>query len=259
MSLLSRLANLGASVRLRIERLGYATRFLMFTFRTSPPLLLRPQLVIREIYQAGVLSLIVIGLSGLFVGMVLGLLIFEALSRFGSTDGVGVVVALAVVRELGPVLTAILFAARAGSAVSAEVGLMNATEQLKAIEMMAIEPIGRIIAPRFWGAVFSLPILVTLFNVIAILGTYLIAVVMLGVDHGTFWGQMQSNVHFTGDVLSGLLKSVVFGLVVAWIALFEGFDARPTAEGVSSATTKTVVTSALSIFLLDFILTAWML
>ena len=194
----------------------------------------------------------------MFVGLVLGLQMYDTLERFGSGEGVGTVVALALVRELGPVLSALLFASRAGTAVTAEIGLMKTTEQLSAMEMMAIEPVARVIAPRFWAGIISLPLLTSMFNVMGIFGGYLVGVLLLGVDEGIFWSQMQATVDFREDVLNGIIKSVVFAVAVILIAVFEGYNSPPTAEGVSSATTRAVVTSSLAILALDFVLTAFM-
>jgi phospholipid/cholesterol/gamma-HCH transport system permease protein len=249
---------LGHNVNNGLWWLGFCTRFLAATFLYSGTSLRRPRLVLREMYFIGVQSLIIILVSGLFVGLVLGLQMYNTLERFGSGEAVGTVVALALVRELGPVLSALLFAGRAGSAVTAEIGLMKVTEQLNAMEMMAIQPLARVIAPRFWAGVLSLPLLTSLFNVAGIFGGYLVAVHLLGVDAGTFWSQMQSSVDFREDVLNGIIKSVVFAVTVILIAVFEGYNATPTAEGVSTATTRTVVISSLSILGLDFILTAFM-
>jgi phospholipid/cholesterol/gamma-HCH transport system permease protein len=196
--------------------------------------------------------------AGLFVGMVLGLQGYETLKRFGSESALGGMVALSLVRELGPVVSALLFASRAGSAMTAEIGLMKATEQISAMEMMAVNPIARIVAPRFWAGVISMPLLAALFSAAGIFGGYLVGVVQIGVDEGSFWSQMQAAVDFREDILNGVLKSFVFGSVVTVIALFEGYDAPPTAEGVSGATTRTVVTSSLAILMLDFVLTAIM-
>ncbi len=204
------------------------------------------------------MSLTIILVSGLFVGMVLGLQGYDTLVRYGSAEALGVLVALSLVRELGPVVAALLFASRAGSAITAEIGLMKATEQIDAMEMMAVDPIARVVAPRFWGGVLSMPLLAALFSAVGILGGYLVGVVFIGVDVGQFWSQMQSAVDFRNDVINGVIKSVVFGIAVTWIAVFEGYEAPPTAEGVSRATTRTVVTSALVILALDFVLTAFM-
>jgi len=204
------------------------------------------------------MSLIIIVVAGLFVGMVLGLQGYETLKRYGSESALGVMVALGLVRELGPVMAALLFASRAGSAMTAEIGLMKATEQISAMEMMAVNPIARIVAPRFWAGVISMPLLAALFSAVGIFGGYLVGVVQIGVDEGSFWSQMQAAVDFREDIMNGIIKSLVFGTVVTVIALFEGFDAPPTAEGVSGATTRTVVTSSLAILMLDFVLTAIM-
>jgi phospholipid/cholesterol/gamma-HCH transport system permease protein len=215
-------------------------------------------LVIRELYFTGVQSLIIILVSGLFVGMVLGLQGFETLQRYGAESAVGTMVAVSLLRELGPVVSALLFASRAGSAITAEIGLMKATEQLAAMEMMAVDPISRVVAPRFWAGVISMPLLAALFSAIGVYGGYLVAVVLIGVDEGSFWSQMQSAVDFHYDVVNGIIKTCVFGIAVTAIAVFEGYDAAPTAEGVSGATTRTVVTSSLAILGLDFILTSFM-
>jgi phospholipid/cholesterol/gamma-HCH transport system permease protein len=241
-----------------ITRLGTATRFLLQVLMRSGTSWRRFHLIIREIYSSGVLSLIIIVASGLFVGMVLGLQGYQTLQTYGSAQSLGVLVALSLVRELGPVVAALLFASRAGSAITAEVGLMKTTEQLQAMEMMAVDPIARIVAPRFWGGVISMPLLAAIFSMTGIYGGYLIGVRLLGVDDGTFWSQMQSAVSFREDILNGVIKSAVFGFAVTAIALFEGYDAVPTAEGISRATTRTVVTSSLAILALDFILTAFM-
>lgn len=241
-----------------ITEFGRFTLFFPLILQHSLLCLKRPSLVIREIYYVGVMSLAIIVVSGTFVGMVLGLQMFNTLERFGSSEGVGMVVALSLVRELGPVLSALLFASRAGSAVTAEIGLMKATEQLNALEMMAIPPIGRVIAPRFWAGFIALPLLTAIFNVCGILGGYFITVHLLSVDAGTFWSQMQDAVDLKQDIGNGLLKSVAFAGVVSSIAVYQGYSANPTAEGVSAATTRTVVNSALVILGLDFILTAFM-
>jgi phospholipid/cholesterol/gamma-HCH transport system permease protein len=238
--------------------MGYATRFFIAALMRSGTAFRRFGLTIREIYFSGVLSLIIILVSGLFVGMVLALQGYETLQTYGSEEVLGVLVALSLVRELGPVVAALLFASRAGSAITAEIGLMKATEQLAAMEMMAVDPVARVVAPRFWAGVISMPLLAALFSAMGILGGYLVGVVLIGVDEGSFWSQMQAKVDFEEDILNGVIKSVVFGIAVTAIALFEGYDAPPTAEGVSGATTRTVVTSSLAILALDFVLTAFM-
>ncbi len=249
---------LGSRVTSSLILLGSVCRFFASVLVMSAMCLRRPWLVVREIYFIGVLSLLIIMVSGLFVGLVLGLQMYDTLERFGSGDGVGMVVALALVRELGPVLSALLFSSRAGSAVTAEIGLMKATEQLTALEMMAIQPVARVIAPRFWAGVISLPLLNVIFCALGIFGGYLVAVQLLGVDAGTFWSQMQNAVDFQQDVMNGVIKSVIFAVAVSLIAVYEGYSAVPTAEGVSRATTRTVVVSALVVLALDFVLTAFM-
>jgi phospholipid/cholesterol/gamma-HCH transport system permease protein len=241
-----------------IWRLGFASRFLWLTLKGSGTSFRRFHLIVREIYFAGVLSLIIILVSGLFVGMVLGLQGYDTLVRYGSAEALGVLVSLSLVRELGPVVAGLLFASRAGSAITAEIGLMKATEQLSAMEMMAVDPIARVVAPRFWAGVISMPMLAALFSAMGVFGGYLVGVRLIGVDEGSFWSQMQAAVDFREDVLNGFIKSLVFGVAVSWIAVFEGYDAPPTAEGVSGATTRTVVTSSLAILALDFVLTALM-
>jgi phospholipid/cholesterol/gamma-HCH transport system permease protein len=252
------IGHLGHSVAARIWRLGFATRFLLATLSHSGTALRRLPLTIREIYYTGVLSLIIIIVSGLFVGMVLGLQGYDTLQRYGSSEALGVLVALSLVRELGPVVAALLFASRAGSAITAEIGLMKATEQLSAMEMMAVDPIARIVAPRFWAGVMSMPLLAALFSALGVFGGYLVGVQLIGVDEGSFWSQMQASVDFREDIINGVIKSFTFGIIVSWIAVFEGYDSDPTAEGVSRATTRTVVTSSLAILSADFILTALM-
>jgi phospholipid/cholesterol/gamma-HCH transport system permease protein len=249
---------LGGRVNGMVARLGLASRFFWIMLRLSGTSFRRLPLTIREIYFAGVLSLIIIAVSALFVGMVLGLQGYDTLVRYGSADAVGTLVALSLTRELGPVVAGLLFASRAGSAITAEIGLMKATEQLSAMEMMAVDPIARVVGPRFWGGVISMPLLAALFSAIGIFGGYLVTVQLIGVDEGAFWSQMQSSVDLHEDVVNGVIKSAVFGIAVTWIAVFEGYDAAPTAEGVSRATTRTVVTSSLAILALDFVLTAFM-
>lgn len=241
-----------------VWRLGFAARFFMMTLFYSGPSFRRFHLTVREMFFTGVMSLIIILVAGTFVGMVLGLQGYETLKRYGSESALGSLVALSLVRELGPVLAALLFASRAGSAMTAEIGLMKATEQISAMEIMAVNPIARVVAPRFWAGVISMPLLAALFSALGVFGGYVVGVVLIGVDEGSFWSQMQSAVDFQHDILNGVIKSVVFGVAVTTISLFEGYDAPPTAEGVSGATTRTVVQSSLVILMLDFILTAFM-
>lgn len=239
--------------------LGRAQFFLFSILAAIGPALLRPRIIVRQIYMIGVLSLVIIVISGMFIGMVLALQMANTLDRFGADDAVGVIVALAVIRELGPVVTALLFAGRAGSALAAEIGLMRATDQLSAMEMMAVDPMRRVVAPRFIAGVISLPLLTAIFSVMAIgiAGGYLIAVSLLGGDAGTYWSQIHANVDGT-DLVQCFIKATVFGIVINWIAMYQGYHAPPTSEGVSTATTSTVVVSSLSVLALDFILTAFM-
>ena len=241
-----------------VGRIGFAVRFFVAIMLHSGTAFRRFGLTIREMYFSGVQSLIIIMVSGLFVGMVLGLQGYETLQTYGAEEALGILVAMSLVRELGPVVAALLFASRAGSAITAEIGLMKATEQLSAMEMMAVDPIARVVAPRFWAGVISMPLLAALFSAMGIFGGYLVGVQLIGVDEGAFWSQMQNAVDFERDILNGVIKSVVFGIAITTIALFEGYDAPPTAEGVSGATTRTVVTSSLAVLALDFVLTAFM-
>ncbi len=241
-----------------LQRLGFAARFFVMILVYSGQSFRRLHLTIREIYFSGFQSLLIILVSGLFIGMVLGMQGYETLQRYGSSEALGVLVALSLTRELGPVVAALLFASRAGSSITAEIGLMKATEQLTAMDMMAVNPIARVVAPRFWGGVISMPLLAALFSAVGIFGGYLIGVVFIGVDEGAFWSQMQSSVDFRFDIWNGVVKSFVFGVAVSLIAVFEGYDAVPTAEGVSASIKRTVVYSALAILALDFVLTSFM-
>lgn len=256
--LVSILQKLGFAITSRLDHLGLAARFAMQVFVVLLIALRRFSLIMRELYFSGVRSLSIIAVSGLFVGMVLAIQGYEVLQRYGSTESLGVIVALSLVRELGPVVTALLFAGRASSAVTAEIGLMRATDQIAAMDMMAVDPMARVVAPRFLAAVFSVPLLAAIFSSAGIFGAWLIGVKLIGIDDGAFWSQMQSSVDFRLDVLNGLLKSVVFGVAVGIISVFEGYFAAPTAEGVSSATTRTVVTSSLTVLMLDVVLTVMM-
>ncbi|SFK60454.1 lipid asymmetry maintenance ABC transporter permease subunit MlaE [Methylophaga sulfidovorans] len=240
------------------ERLGRAHIFLVAMLAGVPGLFLRFSLVIQQLFSIGVLSVMLILISGLFVGMVLGLQGYNTLVDFGAEESLGVMVSLSLVRELGPVVSALLFAGRAGSALTAEIGLMKSTEQLSGMEMMAVDPIKRIIAPRFLAGIISMPLLAAIFSAVGVLGGFLVGHGLLGVDDGAFWSQMQAKTDLFEDIFNGVIKSVVFGLVVTWIALFEGYDAMPTSEGVGRATTRTVVHSAFAILGLDFVLTALM-
>lgn len=241
-----------------LERLGRAHILLLRVLLGVPSLLPRFRLVVVQMHSVGVLSLVIIVVSGLFVGMVLGLQGYNTLVDFGSEQSLGVVVALTLVRELGPVVAALLFAGRAGSALTAEIGLMKATEQLSGMEMMAVDPLRRVLAPRLLAGFFSMPLLAAIFTAVGVLGGYFVGVGLLGVDSGAFWSQMQAKVDWYEDVLNGVIKSLVFGFVASWIAVFEGYDADPTSEGVSRATTRTVVHTSLAVLGLDFVLTALM-
>src|SRR5438105_1438853 len=224
-ALRQRLGRLGANVTSHVWRLGFASRFLAYLVMHSGTALRRFRLTIAEIYFAGVLSLIVILVSGLFVGMVLALQGYDVLQRYGADESLGVMVALSLVRELGPVVAGLLFASRAGSAITAEIGLMKATEQLSAMEMMAVDPLARVVAPRFWGGVISMPLLAALFSTLGIYGAYLVGVRLIGIDNGAFWGNMQAVVQFRADIVNGIIKSAVFGVAVSLIAVFEGYVA----------------------------------
>jgi phospholipid/cholesterol/gamma-HCH transport system permease protein len=258
MSAADTIKTIGHRVINALWRIGMASRFFFLALVYSGSSFRRFRLITKELFSTGVMSLIIIIVAGLFVGMVLGLQGYETLNRYGSESALGSMVALSLVRELGPVVAALLFASRAGSAMTAEIGLMKATEQISAMEMMAVNPIARIVAPRFWAGVISMPLLAALFSAVGVFGGYLVGVVQIGVDEGSFWSQMQAGVDFRDDILNGVIKSFAFGIVVTVIALFEGYDAPPTAEGVSGATTRTVVTSSLAILMLDFVLTAIM-
>lgn len=215
-------------------------------------------LLVRQLYFVGVYSLIIIAVSGALIGMVLALQGYTVLVRFGAEAALGQFVSLTLLRELGPVVAALLFVGRAGSAMTAEIGLMKATDQLAAMEMIGVDPLKRVIRPRFWAGVISMPILAQVFNMIAIWGGVTLSVSWLGVDAGSFWSNMQNAVEFQEDVLNGIIKALVFGIVISWIAVFQGYDAVPTSEGISAATTRTVVYSSLAVLAMDFLLTAVM-
>jgi phospholipid/cholesterol/gamma-HCH transport system permease protein len=256
--MLDLLQELGRSVLLRLAKLGRASLFMLHVLSGLPLILRRPGLLVVQIYSVGVLSLMIVAVSGLFVGMVLGLQGYYVLSDFAAEQALGVMVATSLVRELGPVVTALLFSGRAGSSLTAEIGLMKATEQFSGMEMMAVDPIKRIIAPRFFAGLISMPLLASLFSMVGVVGGYLVGVGLLGVDEGAFWSQMRAQIDFYDDILNGVIKSIVFGAVVTWIAVFEGDDAVPTSEGVSRATTRSVVSSAFAVLSCDFVLTALM-
>ncbi len=249
---------IGAFIIDFIASTGRASVFLVNVLLGLKDVLIRPKLLIRELYSVGVLSLLIIMFSAVFVGMVLSLLGYITLVDFGAEESLGVLISLSLIRELGPVLSALLFSGRAGSALTAEIGLMKATEQLASMEMMAVDPVRRIVSPRFYAGLISLPILTVIFMAIGIYSGYLVGSVWLGVDEGSFWSQMQSKVEFRHDIVNGIIKSVVFAFVVTWIAVYQGYNSMPTSEGVSRATTNSVVYSALAVLALDFVLTALM-
>lgn len=244
---------------LYFSRLGRSGTFLIKTVLRRPRFRASFSLVVQQLFSVGVLSLLVILVSALFIGLVLGLQGYNTLRHFSAEQQLGQLVALSVVRELGPVVTALLFAGRAGTALTAEIGLMSATEQIASMEIMAVDPLWRIISPRFWAGFISMPILTVIFNIIAIYGGYLVGVQWLGIDAGSFWSNMQSAVDFRLDIVNGIIKSLVFGFIVTWIAVYQGFYCEPTAPGISRATTRTVVYSSLAVLGFDFILTAVML
>jgi phospholipid/cholesterol/gamma-HCH transport system permease protein len=241
-----------------VGSVGKGARFFVHLCWLAVAALRRPRLVIDQIHFIGNYSLSIILVSGLLIGFVLGLQGYYTLRRYGSEEALGVLVTLSLVRELGPVVTALLFAGRAGTSLTAEVGLMKAGEQIDAMEMMAVDPVARVLAPRFAAAVFSMPLLAALFSALGVLGGYLVGVAMIGIDAGAFWSQMQAGVDWLDDVGNGVAKSVVFGFTVAFVALYVGFNAQPTPEGVARATTTTVVAASLAILGLDFVMTALM-
>jgi phospholipid/cholesterol/gamma-HCH transport system permease protein len=241
-----------------VRRMGAVVWFLFGLLTQSVPALARPRLIVNQIYNAGARSLIIIMLSGLFVGMVLGLQGFTLLQRFGSEEALGSAAALGLLKELGPVVTALLFAGRAGTALTSEIGLMRATDQLTAMEIMAVDPMRYVAAPRFLGGIIAMPLLAAIFNLIGLFGAQVVGVQLMGVDRGAFWSQMQGSVGLR-DVTEGVVKSVVFGITCSLIAVHEGYNAEPTAEGVGLATTRTVVASSVLTLLLDYVLTAFFL
>ncbi|WP_097460109.1 lipid asymmetry maintenance ABC transporter permease subunit MlaE [Mangrovitalea sediminis] len=256
--MLDSVANLGRRAMNFMSSVGRSGLFLSNSLVGVPQLRTGFPLLMKQLYSIGVLSLAIIVVSGLFIGMVLGLQGYNILIDYGSQQSIGVMVALTLVRELGPVVTALLFAGRAGSALTAEIGLMKATEQLSSMEMMGVDPLRRVIAPRLWAGFISMPILSMIFCAVGIWGGMLVAVKWLGVYDGSYWTNMQAAVVFSDDIVNGIIKSVVFGFVCTWIAVYQGYDCVPTSEGISAATTKTVVFSSLAVLGLDFILTAVM-
>lgn len=251
-------ADAGFATRSKLANMGYAARLFFKLLLSIVPTFRRFGLVRDQIHFLGNYSMAIIAVSGLFVGFVFGLQGYYTLQRYGSSEALGLLVALGLVRELGPVVTALLFAGRAGTSLTAEIGLMKAGEQLSAMEMMAVDPVRRILAPRFWAGVFTMPLLAAVFSAVGIIGGWAVGVVMIGVDAGSFWSQMQGGVDWMRDVGNGVIKSVVFGITVSFVALLQGFEAQPTPEGVSRATTRTVVVASLSVLGLDFLLTAMM-
>lgn len=256
--MLDTLANFGRKGLEAIERLGRGHLLFVQILAGITSLLPRLGLLVAQIHSIGVRTITIVAVSGLFVGMVLGLQGYYVLSQFAAEQSLGVMVAASLVRELGPVVTALLFAGRAGSALTAEIGLMKATEQLSGLEMMAVDPVYRILTPRFYAGFISMPLLAALFSAVGVLGGYFVSVGLLGVDDGAFWSQMQAKIDWNEDVINGVIKSLVFGVICTWIALFQGYDTVPTSAGVSSSTTRTVVHSALAVLVLDFVLTALM-
>ncbi len=252
------ISSLGRWVRESVANVGFATRTFFALLRASGGLLRRPRLVTDQIHFIGNYSLVIIAVSGLFVGFVLGLQGYYTLNRYGSEEALGLLVALSLTRELGPVVTALLFAGRAGTSLTAEIGLMKAGEQLAAMEMMAVNPLERVVAPRFWAGVIAMPVLAAIFSAVGVIGGYIVGVLMIGVDEGSFWSQMQAGVDVWKDIANGVIKSIVFGFAVTFTALFQGYEAQPTPEGVARATTRTVVIASLSVLWLDFLLTALM-
>jgi phospholipid/cholesterol/gamma-HCH transport system permease protein len=238
-----------------LRAVGEPALFLLRVLAHCGPALARPRLIVHQVYNAGARSLIIVMLCGLFVGMVLGLQGFDLLQRFGSEDALGIAAALSLLKELGPVVTALLFAGRAGTALTSEIGLMRATDQITAMEMMAVDSLRYVVAPRFLGGVVSMPLLVAMFNIVGLLGAQLVGVQLMGVDPGAFWSQMQASVGLN-DVVEGIVKSGAFGLACSLIAVHSGYTAEPTAEGVGLATTRTVVASSVLVLLLDYMLTA---
>ena len=252
------LTALGAGARTFLAALGYTATAFLAILRASGGLWRRPRLVTDQIHFIGNYSLVIIAVSGLFVGFVLGLQGYYTLNKYGSEQSLGLLVALSLTRELGPVVTALLFAGRAGTSLTAEIGLMKAGEQLSAMEMMAVDPLQRVIAPRFWAGIVAMPLLAAVFSALGVLGGYFVGVPLIGVDEGAFWSQMQAGVDLWDDIANGVIKSVVFGVAATFVALYQGYEAQPTPEGVARATTRTVVVSSLLVLWLDFVMTALM-
>jgi phospholipid/cholesterol/gamma-HCH transport system permease protein len=251
-------SDVGLAVRQQLADIGAAAHLFVRLVRLFGATFMRPSLVRDQVHFLGNYSLAIIAVSGLFVGFVLGLQGYYTLQRYGSSEALGMLVALSLVRELGPVVTALLFAGRAGTSLTAEIGLMRAGEQLSAMEMMAVDPVRRILAPRFWAGVITMPLLAAVFSAVGVIGGWVVGVVLIGIDPGAFWSQMQGGVDVWKDVGNGVAKSFVFGITVTFVALLQGYAAKPTPEGVSRATTRTVVMASLAVLALDFLLTAMM-
>ncbi len=250
--------NVGFAARRQIAEIGHGAHLFFRLLTTLPGSLRRFALIRDQIHFLGNYSLVIIAVSGLFVGFVFGLQGYYTLQRYGSSEALGLLVTLSLVRELGPVVTALLFAGRAGTSLTAEIGLMKAGEQISVMEMMAVDPVLRVLAPRFWAGVITMPLLAAVFSAMGIIGGWVVGVLMIGVDSGSFWSQIQGGVDVWRDVGNGIIKSVVFGFTVTFVALLQGFEAQPTPEGVASATTRTVVVASLAVLAMDFILTAMM-
>jgi phospholipid/cholesterol/gamma-HCH transport system permease protein len=251
-------SDVGFALRRKLGDMGYGARLFLRLLVSIGATLKRPALLRDQVHFMGNYSLAIIAVSGVFVGFVMGLQYYYGLQRFGAAESVGMLISLSLVREFGPVLTALLFAGRAGTSLTAEIGLMKAGEQLSAMEMMAVDPVQRILAPRFWGAVIAMPLLAAVFSAVGVIGGWIVCVAMIGIDSGAFWSQMQGGVEVWKDVGNGVIKSVVFGFAVSFIALLQGYEAQPTPEGVAHATTRTVVVASLTVLGLDFVLTAMM-
>jgi phospholipid/cholesterol/gamma-HCH transport system permease protein len=256
--MLTQLAALGHTTLRKLEAVGSSALLLCASIIAVPDFRKGPALLVKQLYSSGVLSLPIILFSALFVGMVLGLQAYTNLVEFGAEQAVGTFVALSLVRELGPVVAALLFAGRAGSALTAEIALLKTTEQLDSLALLGVDPLRRVIAPRFWAGFYSMPLLALIFSIVGIYGGFLVAVQWLGLDNGSFWSNMQAHVHFYDDLINGVYKSIVFGFVCTWIAVYQGYASIPTSEGIGNATTRTVVYSSLAVLALDFVLTAMM-
>ena len=251
-------SDVGFALRGKLVDMGHGARLFLRLLVSIGATLKRPALLRDQVHFMGNYSLAIIAVSGVFVGFVMGLQYYYGLQRFGAAESVGMLISLSLVREFGPVLTALLFAGRAGTSLTAEIGLMKAGEQLSAMEMMAVDPMQRILAPRFWGAVIAMPLLAAVFSAVGVIGGWVVCVALIGIDSGAFWSQMQGGVDVWKDVGNGVIKSIVFGFAVSFIALLQGYEAQPTPEGVAHATTRTVVVASLTVLGLDFVLTAMM-